>query len=304
MPHASLTQSTTSSSTLLEHVYIKQGPKPLAKIAEMIHLSSSLKINLVEPVLFMRGNPQESLGCFLRGELCFNLSKPTKIKKIEMKFIGKLKTFWPEGKISHDVNSNRNNLCEKREIITHNWTFLAPILSGCHILPTGTCHYPFELFLPGDIPETIEASRGSVTYKLVASVIRQGFSPNINTTQYIPIVRTPLNEQNPEGISVSSIKGSLNYEISIPKRAYALGDAMEIDLKLRPTTRNIRVVGAKIQLTEDATYKAGTQKYQEVKSLNSLQVKGHEGQRSPFEWRDDEYFIISEPDPFQISEEE
>ncbi|CAG8559341.1 9847_t:CDS:2 [Acaulospora morrowiae] len=312
---SSCTQSSCTLSTTFNSLHTKQRPNSLLRFTGIISSSSNLKINLVEPILFIRGSPQESTGCFLRGELCLNLSKPMKIKKIEMKFVGKLKTFWPEGKISYNANSNRNDLCEKREIITHDWTFLAPITSSdtsnvtqYQLLPAGIHTYPFELFLPGNLPETIKAYRGNVTYKLVANVVRQGFLPNVNITRYVPIVRTLLDEQNSQGLSVSNTKESLNYEISIPRRAYALGDTIEIDVKLRPTVKNLRVIGGKIELNEDSTYKAGTQKYREINSLSSLQVKDYGEQRIPMERRninegdlsnntlEDEYIVIPESD--------
>ncbi|CAG8836075.1 5184_t:CDS:1, partial [Racocetra persica] len=92
--------STTSSSHQHVHYAKKNKLKSLIKLEGILPPSSTnLKLDLVEPILFLRGIPQESVGCFLRGKLILNLSKPTKIKKIEMRFVGKIKTFWPEGKI-------------------------------------------------------------------------------------------------------------------------------------------------------------------------------------------------------------
>lgn len=71
----------------------------LLKLSSILPPSSTnLQINLIEPILYFRGDTEESVGCFLRGNLILNLPKPTKIRKIEMKFVGKMKTFWPEGK--------------------------------------------------------------------------------------------------------------------------------------------------------------------------------------------------------------
>lgn len=102
IPISISTISNLSTSTPHNHIENKRRSKNLAKLREIITSSSkSLKINLIEPVLFVRGTPEESVGCFLRGELCLNLSKPMNIKKIKMKFIGKMKTFWPEGNVYH-----------------------------------------------------------------------------------------------------------------------------------------------------------------------------------------------------------
>ncbi|CAJ0758886.1 16608_t:CDS:2, partial [Entrophospora sp. SA101] len=92
--------------------------------SKLFFSSTNLKIKLLEPNLFLRGNSRESLGCFLRGELILILNKPTKIKKLELKFNGSSKTFWPEGRIYYE-SSNDNGLHEEYELISKNWTFLS-----------------------------------------------------------------------------------------------------------------------------------------------------------------------------------
>ncbi|CAJ0751540.1 9106_t:CDS:2, partial [Entrophospora sp. SA101] len=103
--------------------------------------STCLKIKLMEPALFLRGNPQESLGCFLRGELILILDKPTKIKKLDLKFNGKSKTFWPEGRVYYgqQLNSRLNII---RKLSSKCYTILQPNIYT----------FPFELFIPGDSP--------------------------------------------------------------------------------------------------------------------------------------------------------
>src|SRR4051812_23613507 len=107
--------STSSSSSSSSSISSTESPFPhkhhhfhdndkakyyLSKFRKVISQSSSnLEIKLIEPILYFQGNPEESLGCFMRGELIMNLSKPTKIKRIEMKFIGRMKTYWPQCKI-------------------------------------------------------------------------------------------------------------------------------------------------------------------------------------------------------------
>ncbi|CAG8448218.1 4689_t:CDS:2 [Diversispora eburnea] len=289
-----------NSSTLTPHNHIKNKRrlKDLIKLKEIIiPPSTNLKINLVEPILFMRGISEESAGCFLRGELILNLSKPTKIQKIEMKFTGKMKTFWPEGKIYHGSYSNNNNLCETRNIFSHTWNFLdennfensnnsssrlsrrfSNIRStNFQLLPSGTLSYPFELFVPGYLPETIEAERGKITYKLVANVVKHGLSINPSVTRYVPIIRTLLDEEILEGIVLSkNWNHCLNYDINIPKKAYSLGDSIDIDLKLTPLVRNLHIINVKIKLAQEAIYEEGTQKFEELKILNSLQLEDYE----------------------------
>jgi hypothetical protein len=100
---SSSSSSSISSTELHKHYHIHDNEKTkyyLSKFRNIISQSSSnLQIKLIEPILYFQGNPEESLGCFMRGELIMNLSKPTKIKRIEMKFIGRMKTYWPQCKI-------------------------------------------------------------------------------------------------------------------------------------------------------------------------------------------------------------
>src|SRR5204863_6345478 len=61
-------------------------------------LKTNLELKLVEPVVFFRGKPEEAVGCDLRGDLILNLAKEMNIRKLELKFVGRTKTLWREGK--------------------------------------------------------------------------------------------------------------------------------------------------------------------------------------------------------------
>ncbi|GES89834.1 cyclin binding protein [Rhizophagus clarus] len=241
----------------------------LLKLSSIIPPSSTnLQINLIEPVLYFRGDSEESVGCFLRG------------------------------KVYYGSTSNRNELCEEREIFAHNWTFLSSSTSSSetsslssalnsgsnsnrfkilrcssstpkfNLIPAGIHKYPFELFIPGNIPETIEAERGTVNYKLSATAIRPGLFPNLHVSQHVPIIRTILEERNSEGIVIASEwNNQLGYEITIPKKAYPIGDSIDIDLKLNPKAKKVNVVGIKIQIEEESVYKTNGQKNFESRTL-------------------------------------
>ncbi|CAH1759666.1 3653_t:CDS:2 [Entrophospora sp. SA101] len=207
--------------------------------------STCLKIKLMEPALFLRGNPQESLGCFLRGELILILDKPTKIKKLDLKFNGKSKTFWPEGRVYYgqQLNSRLNII---RKLSSKCYTILQPNIYT----------FPFELFIPGDSPETIDTELASVSYKLSATLFRPGLLPNIHVTQQVPIMRASISEEmNSEGIVTSSDwKNLFGYEIMMPKKVYSIGQPIEMHLKLIPKVKHLDFVELKVQLTETSFY--------------------------------------------------
>jgi hypothetical protein len=188
--------------------------------------------------------------------------------------------------------------------MTHNWTFLSsstsssgtssnssPINSGCsnsnrfrilrrssstskfNLISAGTHKYPFELFIPGNIPETVDTERGTVNYKLSATAIRSGLFPNLHVSQNVTIIRTVLEERNSEGIAIASEwNNQLGYEITIPKRAYPIGDSIDIDLKLSPKTKKVNIVGIKIQIEEESVYKSRGQKSIESRTLSVHKV--------------------------------
>jgi hypothetical protein len=76
----------------------------------MVKQNQPLQIRLTEPVIFLRGpstgldfrgRPQQissdAQPAMLRGLLTLRLTKPTRIRRIEIKLEGKAKTEWPEG---------------------------------------------------------------------------------------------------------------------------------------------------------------------------------------------------------------
>jgi|ERR1043165_2940404 hypothetical protein len=103
--------SSSTENPLPHKHHDKPNSNCFSKFREMILQSSTnLQINLIEPILYFQGIPEESLGCFMRGELIVNLTKPTKIKRIEMEFFGRMKTYWPQCKIYY---GNYQLCCQK-----------------------------------------------------------------------------------------------------------------------------------------------------------------------------------------------
>ncbi|CAB4374086.1 unnamed protein product [Rhizophagus irregularis] len=284
--------SSTESSLPHKHHHTHDNEKAkyyLSKFRNIILQSSSnLQIRLIEPILYFQGNPEESLGCFMRGELIMNLSKPTKIKRIEMKFIGRMKTYWPQCKSYYGSHKNRNELCEECELINHNWTFLpSPIANSLlhpssslqdnnYLLPAGIYTYPFELFLPGTLPETIQAQLGNVSYKLQATVIKAKLSPNLHTSHHVTIIRDLSEESNSQGIAISrDWLDLINFEITIPNKAYSIGDSINIDFKTIPQVKRVQVIGLRIELNEQSIYRSRGQKNIESKILSVYRINNN-----------------------------
>jgi hypothetical protein len=55
-----------------------------------------INIHVENDTLVLRGNPEESVGCVLRGCLIFQVKENIKVKSITMKLIGKMRVQWSE----------------------------------------------------------------------------------------------------------------------------------------------------------------------------------------------------------------
>ncbi|CAG8514505.1 8320_t:CDS:2 [Scutellospora calospora] len=188
-----------------------------------------LEIKLVEPVIFF-SKPEESVGCILRERKKF-----------------------------------------KNEIISHKWKFIIPpeekdskrskfLINPFRKsktstkLPSGIHTFAFEKFLPGNLPETINTNLGNVSYTLYAKASRSKFLPKLRLNQPIEILRTIPDHINSQGIAVArEFNDMLSYEISIPKKAYPLGQSIPIDMKICPYIKKLIVKGVKVDLVEKTT---------------------------------------------------
>ncbi|CAG8459748.1 15692_t:CDS:1 [Funneliformis mosseae] len=274
----------------------------------LLHRSTKnkLKIKLVESTIILHGSPEESLGCFLRGELILNLAKLAKIKRLELKFLGKIKLFIPHttGEIAAS-----NNYIEK-EVISHNWTFidqpqdlinnedddssvhnnksltsrLFHSLSKSstskksfkyhHVLSKGIHTFPFELFLPGTLPESINTNIGKINYKVTAKVTKSGIFSRIRKSQYVTILRTISDEWNQGKVVSNDWNDLCRYEISFLKKAFPIGDCVKIDLKLMPKDKvKLDLQYVHIDLVERSVYNITSDSQQSLQESTICGIK-------------------------------
>lgn len=82
----------------------------------------NIAIQLTEPVLFLQGfehaETNERSTAMLRGTLQLRVTKPTKIKAINLRFRGKATTKWPEG-----IPPKKVDFEETDFFMNHNWPF-------------------------------------------------------------------------------------------------------------------------------------------------------------------------------------
>ncbi|KAI8373072.1 uncharacterized protein BYT42DRAFT_536696 [Radiomyces spectabilis] len=195
------------------------------------------KIHVENETLILRGSTEESLGCVLRGYVILHLKECTRFKSISMNLIGRMKIQWNERVGPHQRSHKRENV-----VLEHQWIFL-PAGKKLHNLEPDTYRYPFELVLPGDLPESIDGNAfGSLSYKLKAIAERPAFSPNLSDRKSLRLIRCePAYHINHPMRIASEWADRLDYEIIVPKKVFNRGQQIVIDATVRPRVPGLHV---------------------------------------------------------------
>lgn len=247
-------------------------------VSAIRHKTSELQIDLENEEIILLGHSSESAGKLLRGTVSLNLTEPMKIKSVTLLFIGKMKVSWSEGKglfmlllkeiLSHcvcmrsGIGHHQHYHKQEKDIIEHRWQFV-PIMDQAHkkayTLGAGQHKWDFELLLPGDLPQSLQAEGGQVIYRLKAVVERTAFLQNIVKKQPVQIVRCMLPSEF-ELIQTLEIHNTwaekMMYDILIPSKVYARGQLIPITFHITPIATKLRVRSLTGTLKEYCTYTA------------------------------------------------
>ncbi|CAK9438637.1 uncharacterized protein LODBEIA_P28610 [Lodderomyces beijingensis] len=117
--------------------------------------------------------------------------------------------------------------------------------SHSFLLPKGNYSLPFKILLPANISETIEGLPiGTLLYKLQCSIERGRFERTHSVSKHIRIVRTlhPQNINLCDSIDViNTWVGKLQYCVSMPKKAVAVGATIPIHLTIVPIAKGLSI---------------------------------------------------------------
>ncbi|KAI9265951.1 hypothetical protein BY458DRAFT_437922 [Sporodiniella umbellata] len=221
----------------------------------MVGKSSDLKIQVSSADIILFGHSSESSGKLLQGSVVLNLLEPMKVRSITLNFLGKMKVSWSEG-IGHHQHYHK----QERDIIEKKWQFV-PILDQSHkkafTLGPGEHKWDFELMLPGDLPQSLEAEGGQVVYRLKAVVERTAFMHNIVKKQPIEIVRCllPSESELTQTLEIHNTwTEKMMYDIVLPSKVYARGHSIPITFHITPIASRLRVRSLTSSLKEYCTY--------------------------------------------------
>lgn len=126
--------------------------------------------------------------------------------------------------------------------------------NSSNTLPKGNYEFPFSTILPGHTLESVEGLPGaSLVYKLHACIERGRFSNEISTKKHIRILRT-LTPDSLELVETMAVDNTwpdkVEYSISIPSRAVAIGSATPIHITLVPLAKGLKLGKVKVLLQE------------------------------------------------------
>ncbi|ESW98429.1 hypothetical protein KL918_005152 [Ogataea parapolymorpha] len=126
------------------------------------------------------------------------------------------------------------------------------------VLQQGNYEFPFQTILDGSIPESVEGLPGcSVVYRLQSTIERHRFSAPIITRKHIHVVRT-LTTDAPELTETVAVENTwpqkVDYSISVPARAIAIGSTCPIDMTMVPLAKGLQLGSIKISLNENFSF--------------------------------------------------
>lgn len=133
-------------------------------------------------------------------------------------------------------------------------TSLSGSSNNNHILLQGNYEFPFSAVLPGSIMESVEGLPGAtVVYKLQANIDRGRFSNDLIVKRHLRVVRTltPDSVELSETMAVDNTwPKKVEYSISIPSRAVAIGSSCPIHMLLVPLAKGLKLGKVKVTLSE------------------------------------------------------
>ena len=122
------------------------------------------------------------------------------------------------------------------------------------VLAPGNYEFPFRTVLQGSISESIDGLKGcSLVYRMQSVLERSRFSRPILTQRIVHVVRTLRADASEltETVAVDNTwPGKVDYSISVPNRAIAVGSVCNVEIILVPLAKGLRLGTVKIKLAE------------------------------------------------------
>lgn len=128
-------------------------------------------------------------------------------------------------------------------------------------LPPGNYSLPFQIRLPGNIPESVESLKCSnIVYRLHSSFNPHPalsdlarFRSNSEASKYVRVVRTLSSLQlalNEEFLTENSWAGKLQYKIRIPRKIVPVGSTLKVFILIIPMLKKLKLGKLTFQIAQ------------------------------------------------------
>lgn len=290
--------------------------------------------NLDHDVVVLKGPPNEAASALIAGKIVLSFVEPVAIKKLSLRLFADLRLNWIEHLESSTATYSKPTRYMKR-VYEHIWdgleahTFashqkkphhtsflkrtlllllllaanVTPLTGEHVILPAGNHEVPFLVFLPGNTPELVEGLPGGLlVYKLQASLDRGKFSKRKTASRHIRVIRT-LTPDAPELAETLSIDNSwpnkIDYTISTPTRAIAVGLICPVHFLLAPMLKGLRLGKITIKLVEYYLFSGQTTRVGHTNDRVITETTIPAPPEEAYEWTEEEAQQHADPDYHQ-----
>ncbi|KAI8065731.1 hypothetical protein BC940DRAFT_368502 [Gongronella butleri] len=223
--------------------------------------TADLRIELSEDTVLLVGHPEESGGKVVKGSLVLTLTESIKVKAVSLRFMGKMKVSWSEG-----MGHHQHYYKQEKTLLEEQWQFIpmpissptpTPLHKKTYALAAGEHKFDFELTLPGDLPQSLDAEGGQIFYKFKAVVERPAFVHNITKKRYIKVVRSMLPSEFDlnQSLEISNTwESKMQYDIAVSSKMFALGEAIKLTFAIIPIAPQLKVRSICAALKEYCSY--------------------------------------------------
>ncbi|KAF9117894.1 hypothetical protein BGW39_001682 [Mortierella sp. 14UC] len=195
----------------------------------------------------------------LEGTLYLTLQKTTKIKSLNLEFLGRSSVTW----VDDNAYSPATRFVSAPHI-EHTWALIAhQHKQPATVLQAGQHAFPFSLELPDTLPETMTTTHGKVAYRLTANLIKPGINFSTTTAAAPVVILRRFVADGPlarayqrGGRLVNEVDDIVKYKIVMPQ--VRLPHSMKVPLQVAITSPNneIAVQVLQVGLWERVVYRA------------------------------------------------
>ncbi|CAG8679820.1 5868_t:CDS:2, partial [Gigaspora rosea] len=212
----------------------------------------SLEIILNDFNGIMHGNPEESIGCKLKGKLVLKNQNVISPKHLIFVFIGKSSVSCGPLMTSSNPEYRETQTIYRKQCIFHNSR------SSNRKIPPGTYEYEFDFDIPGYLPSSFKGARGKIEYSCNAILVLPIFQSNILVKKMVNIKRCLINEaiplSNQSNFSEGILDDRIQFQISTPIMVCHEGGLVSAKLNLKPLNSETFIESLEYGLKEQIHY--------------------------------------------------